>query len=622
MSAIIIVFASPAHAYYFVNGLIDFSYTYYETKTGNATTSSQSWSDRYALQFGSSVLDPRLLQITAGVSYWTNRLDQAPDQDNTTYNFGASFFPGSMISWSLYSAKNVQNIPSQNSLAGYDVETSTYGGTMNLSLSRARKRSNNNNYYGNQNNNNANYNNNTARGYTLALPDITLTAHHTESQSFASLNPLHETRDNQSAVVLYQVTPFIRLNFDGRREQYENLMTQYRYETTTMDLLADVRISPKTSFGLDTRMTERLFNTASGEESKHRGTAYDAHLDIQESRRLQYYYRVYYAEYQGTGYENAATSGTAQIRYYVLPELMITTKVDYTELDYVGAATVVSPETNNNVKSGALGVGAQYLKEYRPEALDPFIVRLGYDFESGFHDVVDQVNNQTGRGRFYQNSANLAVQSTGWRYESLQFDFNVFSKRDHSLLGNNTFAQTYRLSLSTSRIRDSRFNANASYSLSDTSGGVAPGPFLTPVSGSTYDTRTLQYGINFDRTLSSYLTLMVGANQSKTDSETNYSLATISPSTRPSVESQRLFVTLNGTYPISRVMRVRASASDEWQQTRPGGLATTSYVGTAGLDWQLRQIQVSADYRWRMDIPENSSRVEQEYLYLRASRPF
>jgi len=613
--------ASSAYAYYYVSGVVDFSYTSYTTKIGEKKTTDTSWTEHYGVTLGTAVIDPRFLQLTAGVSYQKSHLYKTPDQDIMSYSINASFFPGRMIAWTLFGAKSILNVPSTYNLAGYDVESSSYGGTMYLKLSLLRRKSGNNNFYNNNRNYNNNNNNNNRRGASFALPDLTLSATHADVQSMNVNFPLHEARDNVSALMLYQITPSINLNVDGRREEYQNLLNNSTYTFTTLDMVSNVHLARSGELRLTGRTTERAYDNIGGSTGTISTYLVGAQLDLQPKKSISQSYRTNYGRVESMGAEIISKDARAQIQYAMLRELSFKSAISYGETDYRRDATAATPATHSNIKTGALSVGAHYLKEFKPEMLDPFIVRAGYDFDTGFTDITYESGQQS-KGKFYQNQASLGLLSSGWRFETLELGYSYVSRRDNSLMNQNLLSENYWLSMSTRRIPRSRLNASVKYSLSTTNTGPSPDPFVSQQPETNRDARFLQYNANFEHDISSNLSFISGASRAKTNSNSAYTLATVPLYGASDVTSERYFASLNGNYPLGRALQLRCQASEEWSNTEPNGSRLQSHLLSAGIDWRLRKIFINADYRWRQDMREASPTIQQQYFFVKAVRPF
>lgn len=183
-----LLFSESSFAQYQVSGIVEFSYRDYETKIGNDKTSSSSFTQYYRANLTNYIFDPRFLQLTAGVGY---NVTSSKGGDNSTldYDIVASFFPGQKIQGSAYWRKADTTIQSNSNIAGYDINTTSYGANLiaRLSLfSRRNGRGSNDNV-----NNNAN-----SEGGSFIYPDIVLTYGHVDSESLNSAFSSRESRDN------------------------------------------------------------------------------------------------------------------------------------------------------------------------------------------------------------------------------------------------------------------------------------------------------------------------------------------------------------------------------------------------------------------------------------------
>lgn len=614
--------ASSAYGYYYVSGVVGFTYSSYSSKVGGVTTSTQSWSEQYALGFGSSIVDPRFLLIGAGIGYQVSHFSGGEDSNILTYSLNADFFPGRMISWKLYGNKSISNMPSVNNLAGYDVETTSFGATADLRLSAMKKRGNNNNYF-NNNRNNSN-NNNNRRGFQYTLPDLTLSVNHTEAQSFSQLEPMHETRDNATANMRYTITPDAYAQLDGMLEEYKNLRTGYSYDSRSLALLSNIDLKKNRRLVLTGRLTEREydFQTTGGRE-KESGQAYTIFYDSRVSNRFSHIYSYGYSHFEVPAAETLQQDAQGGLQYRILPDLILNVSLRYSDATYTRKETALLPKAESNVKTGTLSSGVNYVAEYKPEFMDPFAIRVNYTFDSGFSDVHDAINNVQTSGWFYQNTAGLGLFSVGWQYESLNLSSAYTVRRDHSGYGSNTETQSYSLNVQSSRVPRTRIYANASYTLAETTSGNVPNPTQPLVFGTSSESRTLQYTAGLDYAIAAHLNFIAGASQVNTrDTTLNYTLATLAMPGAPEVTQERYYAMLNSNFALTRTITCKLSLEDEWQKTKPIGREMQSYIVNAGLDWRIRKIYLNLDYRWRRDMPAGSVDVQQQYFFARISRPF
>ena len=120
-----------ASAQYRISGIVEFSYRDFQTKTNGVVASQeQYWSQLYRVNLDGPFLDPRFMRISGGVGYSLLTYKDGPDRDTLDYFLNAAFFPGMKISWNLFGSKSTQTIDNTESIAGYDVTTTSYGATL------------------------------------------------------------------------------------------------------------------------------------------------------------------------------------------------------------------------------------------------------------------------------------------------------------------------------------------------------------------------------------------------------------------------------------------------------------------------------------------------------------
>ncbi len=623
---ILALFSNSADAYYRVSGIVDFTYTSYKTKIGNSTSTTHTWIDHYGAGLDSSLWDPRFLLMNARVDYSTYHLEKSADQSHLSYRLAFTFFPKSAISWSLYDAKTISNVPSSGTLAGYDLETISRGGTLDIRMSRARRKSNNGNNYYNRNNNNGNNNSgNRRRGIVYLLPDITIDANHVESQTFGSTTtPLHETRDNGSVTLNFLPTASTHVHIEGRTEKYKNLVMASGYDTKTVDLLSTTNL-PGGDLQVTVRSTERNYENVLALQNTVNDSStwlYGARLYLRGKNRVTQIYNADYSKLELPTTETETKRAMAQIIYTILPELTLQSSANFLQTAYRREATATTPADKSEVNRGDLSAGIRFYKEFKPEIIDPFILHMSYDLATGYGDVNSVSSGQVGSGIYYQNTASFGAQSSGWKFENVAFRCSYVDRRDHSPLHMNMMTQSYEVSAATTRIRNARMNVSAQFTSSESSVGQSPYPVVAQVSSSSIQSRDLTYRAAVDYAFNANISLTSGANRSEVTTNSTYSLATLPVLGTPEQISERFYATLAGNYSLSRTTRLRITGGEEYVSNKPSGAQTTSYVGTFGLLWRIRQIDMSLEYRWREDIPQNGLRSIQDYLFVRASRPF
>lgn len=616
---------------YSVGGNIQLTYASLEKTVGDATGVSRMWSEQYAVSLSSPILDPRFLNLSASVNYSRNHPYGSPTLSMTTYNMNAFFFPRRQISWNLFNAKTIANVPSIGANGGYDIVTTTYGGTMTLALSKGigRRNSNTNNYFNNSYNNwnnNNNNNNNGGRRTRLQLPDITLNATHIDALSQNTQAAVHETRDNAGANLFYKASPTTTVRLEEKTEKYNNLLSGMTYDLNTMDLYSTTNIVSSAILELVGRHSDRRFGQAASAGRTHtEGASYEAMLNMQGKGRLRHNYRYAYGDYKAPGSESITQSANANMSYGLLSWASFYGSAYANQSEVVTAATGTFPEQRSEVDSGGFSAGADagFSREYRPEFLSPFVLRTTYRFNTGLTAVSASGLNSSGDGWQYTNNAGLGLFSTGWKKESLDSEYNYTNTRDHSPIQSNIERQTFRLSFTTTRIPYSDLRAFVNYAVAESTSTSVISLTNAAADANATESRSLSYSVVFNHAVASWLKLaMQAAQQKNSTSSAIYSLATATTTVTPESISRQAGATLTANYSLSRHISLRGSAAVEWQKQLPGGAESTTYSQTAGLSWQVRQINILGEWTRSEAIPDSGLRSEQQRLFVSASRPF
>ncbi|MHB8843536.1 MAG: hypothetical protein ACYC7L_02205 [Nitrospirota bacterium] len=622
-----VIFMTPTIAFaYTISGVVDFTYSSYETRVGTRTTSSRSFTEHYNANIAGYVFDPRFLRLTGGIGY--NRTHSSgADYDALSYNVRATFFPGRMVSWDLYAAQSTMSVQNNGSIIGYDVDTKSYGAALALRLSKARARNGNNNFNnsGNNNNNNGDNNSNNNREgrrpwSSFGYPDIFLSRDHQESESKNQLNALHETRDNTSATILYRVNSTFDMHLAGTAEEFKNLRDASSYDTKTANLLAVTRLSPNATLKISGNMNERTVNNITGfDNTTTRVTNFGMHLEFREVNRISQNYGYDYAGTDTGGTEYKSQTGSGYLRYALLPELSLYGRMEYTESEYVRQATGTVPYDSSSLKSGGLGAGATYKKVYSPAFLDPFVFDTNYDFSTGYTETSTFTEGDLGSGIYYQNAVKLGLVSSGWKYETVSVDASYTSRRDHSPMNNNNMFQSYRFSANTQRVPRTAISAAVSYRIQESSASPFAGVFSPTAQGLNQNTRALDYSANIDHSLNQSVKLSAGATQTRATSNSGYTLSTLT--TIYDTKVVQLYAQALFNYAFTRDLRFSASLREE-QRMADYAADTTSYQATMGINHRIRALILSAEWRWREDVTDNSPRIFQQSLMLKVSRSF
>ncbi len=606
--------AVPAGAYY-VNGVVDFSYSSYSSKIGDTRTTSSAWTEHYGVGAGGILIDPRVFRWNARVDYSSTHAEGGSDSDILGYSINASFFPGRAISWDLFAAQGVTEVQTSSNIGGYNVRTTGYGGSLGLRLSSFRGRT------GNNNNQNNNYYNNRRSSY-LPLPDIFLSTSHNEAESRNIANPIRETRDSHSGSLRYRLGSSSVLDFSAKLETFENELDGSGYETSNLQLVSTSRISTNGELKMTGETAERETQGIQGlTNSSIRTTAYAAYLSFRPVGRVSHSYQYNLTRHESGATENVSQSAAAEVQYAYLPELRFRGGARYAEIEIDREATAATSASNYTMIDGSVFLGAQYRKLYRPDFLDPFTFSTGYDLTSGFSSTENEQSEEEGKGRYYQNNVSLGLRSTGWKYELVSLDYSLTSRRDHSPLDYDSRSEQTTLGLATSRLPRTTIRANGSYLTRQSSSNTLAGYFLQTPGGTVQSNRTLQYDASIDHALKSYLSLNAGATRSRTTSKAEYTLANITTDLETTDVTVYAGATLN--YQITRNLSFRVFAREEVRRREPGDANdTTAYIVNSLLNYRIRKIILNAEHRWREDIRRDQPRNEQQYFFVKISRPF
>lgn len=610
---------SPAQAYY-VSGVVDFSYSSTSIRTHSNSTTSSYWTEHYGISAGSFIYDPRLFRWNAKVDFFKSHADGSADTDRLDYSISTNFFPGRPISWDVYAARGNTKIESTGNIAGYDVETTSYGAALGLRLSSFRRRPGNNNYDNSGNNNSVNYNNRIS--YFLPLPDIFLSTIHYESESKDLAFPVREQRDDNAANIRYSLGSLVNLDFNAKTENYENEINGSGYDTTSLNLIATSNVTSNGELRLTGDSYERETHGIPGvQDSSIRRTIYTARLNFRPTGKLSHSYQYSYTRLISGVSEYLSQGANAELQYDYLPDLAFRGGAAYSDSEYITPATATSNAAHYTKQDGRLYVGAQYRKVYSPDFLDPFTFSTGYDLASGYSKATDELTGQDGSGRYYQNNVTLGFRSTGWKREMVNLDYALVSRRDHSPVSNDYRSETFTLGLLSTRLPRTTINANGIYQSVRNSSGILTDAFQNFPANSTQSNRTLQYNASLDHAATSYLTLNAGASRGRSKLRADYTLANIASDSDTTDTLVYAGATLN--YQFTRNLSCRALAREEMRRQEPGnGNDATAYIVTAALNYRIRKIIVNAEYRWREDIRENLYRVWQQYIFAKVTRPF
>ena len=604
-----------ASAQYHVSGVVEFAYRDYQTKTNGVVTSDeQYWTQVYRAATSGHFLDPRFMKFTAGAGYSVMTFKESPDRDVLDYNLSFQFFPGMKISWTLFGSESSQTVDSTSSIAGYDLQTRTYGGTLFIRPGSSANGRNNRNNRNNQNGG--------------AFPDITLSRTHTESESKSLSSPLDESRDDTRASLSYRLNSAVDLNLDAGLEEYENFITSSFYATRTANLRSNIRVSPDGTLTLTGRLTDRETDNIAGiNTSSDRTYASSALLDFKEKDGIKHSYRYDFARQLMEGTTNTdlrVHKGDARVIYNLRESLRVQGGVEYSLTDYTREPELppgpgTDPGEISTLQTGGVTAGLLYKDKFSPRFFAPFVLDAGYDISAGSSSLsTETAGLSEGNGWYYSNTVNAGFSSDGWEKESLNLTYMFSTKRDHSPVNNDLWRHYYRAFFSSRRIPDTSVRGSASYtSQEDTS--EARNYIIATEPGTNQQRRTVMYDVNADHTLSAYSTISAGASRGQTTS-TYYSLSGLLPSSASLTDDKLVYGALYFTYPLTRMLLYRAQVREEMRNTTTEDIR--SHQVNMNLDYRIRSIFVSFEYRWRQDIPEIGNKTEQQYFFAKISRPF
>ncbi len=609
--ALLIIWPGKAVSQYNVSGIVDFSYRNNESKINNNTVlSDSSFVQDYQVAMQGDVWDPRFLKLNAGAGYSVISSKSGQDSSMLMYNLNASFFPGMRVSWDLFGRKSTNTVQSTSSIAGYDVKTTSYGGTLYL-------RSGGSGGNRNSNNNNNNYNSGFRRSYSQYLPDLVLSRIHTESESPGLSNPIHQTRDDTKAALAFRGKSSYEINLDGGLEQFEDLVNQSSYDVKTAHFSSNFRVMPEADLKLNGNMTDRSTQNMAAFAANEKTTGYGMMLDFHPKGGLRHFYRYDYQTLDNTLVSYDTRVAEAQVNYQIMDNISLRGGVNYSVSNYLRKVSTSTPvEDRSKLENGSLFGGATYAREYAPEFLGPFAFNTSYDFNVGYAKLSDQTAGQEGSGRYYTNNVGLGLNSKGWTKDNIYIGYNFSNKRDQSPLQNDTKMQTFKASVATSRIEKTKITANAGYTSQTTQSSGAGTQFI-PQTGINLLAHSFTYDVRAEYAAASFLNFAAGAVRARTTNNT-YSLSTLTPQT--TTFDDLYYGEANFAYSFGRNMQYRAQLRDEERKSQLTN--TQSYLVNMNLDYRIRMIFVNFEYRWKQDNPENNFKMQQQYYFVKLSRPF
>lgn len=622
-----VIIPGKSVAQYQVSGIVEFTYENYESKVGGHRRSSyERFSQMYNVGLVTSIWDPRFLVLSGNVGYTKSDYSSGDNgSDMTHYGLNASFFSRSRVSLDLYGRKTMQTIQGQTSLAGYDVNTSSYGATLNLRLARwnrARNNNRNNNNNGNSGNfdNNNNNNNNGNNRWSLPLPDIRFIYDHNDLNSVNSINPLDQTRDNTKMAIQYRLRN-TDLNFDGTYEQFTDKVLGSGYDTKTANFDSQTRFSSRADLGFTVRLTDRNTTNISGYNPHDSSAAFGARLDFSEKYRIRHYYRYDYTYQENVNAEYTTNSAKAGISYRMLDGLNLHGGLTYGVKEYQPKATATTPSYGYTQDDMGLFAGMSYVATLRPDYLDPFILNANYDFSLGYSktSTLDQTSAQAD-GLNYTNTGGVGIVSSGWKTEELGANVTFSNRRDHSAAGNEFMQRSYSLSASTKRVPKTNLRALLSYNINERMTKVTN--IFVQQSNALTQYRSLVFHLDADYTPLPYLVFYAGSSRDLSASN-SITLSTLNSQAMYARTLQTMYygsATFN--YQITRRLQYRAELREEYRIDDYYKTETQTHRINMYVDYRIRMITASLEYLLQEDIPSNSLSVIQQRYLAKISRPF
>jgi len=624
LSILTVLFFSPGRAEaYRVSGVVAFTYNADEYRSGNVRSSSHSFSQQYSASLQNYLWDPRFLRYQAGVAYNITS-GSSSESKGLNYDLSMNFFPGMMISWDLYGRQSTSKVSTNENIAGYDLNTNSYGGSLKLNLSRrgGGRRGNNNNNNNNNSNNSYNYNNNNNNGSRIQfrLPDIGLSYGHVESDSAGSLNPIKESRDNAGLTMTYRINAQADLNMGQTAETYKNFITGGTYETKSTTFASKILVSPDADLDLSGNRTDRTTTGLAGFGRHDTMWGSTVALNFKERDRIRHGYTYGFSKSQSDYADRTSHNAAATVSYQLNRDLSLRGGLNYALAEYIiTSPTVTGAEEKQNMESGGAQTGVAYRKLYTPDFLGPFAMNTDYGFNTGYTKITSAQTSTSGdSGMYYENAAGIGFTSIGWEKDSLSTGYNISSRRDRSPLTNNVRSQSFRFDVSTFRIPQTTLRANVSYTVTESSASNYSIFLNNAQNNTSIGRRTLLYQVSALYSASPSLRFDAGASQGRS-SNTAPTLSNLQPNTDAPVE-QLVYVGAHYVTSITRNLMYRANARDEWRSS--SRVKTETRTFDMGLDYRIRQVLVNFTYRWAEILPENGLSTYQQSYMVKLSRPF
>ena len=166
---------------------------------------------------------------------------------------------------------------------------------------------------------------------------------------------------------------------------------------------------------------------------------------------------------------------------------------------------------------------------------------------------------------------------------------------------------------------NTRLNVISTYSVLDSKADAGTEFLQSPV-GINQESRQFTYDVNATYTATTFLSFQAGGGRSE-QSAKDYTLSTLGPAPGGQVQlSNVLYAEADFNYAFTRNMTYRAALRDEKRKSQGG--VVQNYQVNMDLDYRFRSIFVNTQYRWRKDSPQGGLKSEQQYVFVKLTRPF
>lgn len=612
---LLLALTTRAQARYSVNGLVEFTYRAYETKIGNTRSSSSSFTQSYHANLSTDLWDPRFLQVSAGINYGRTNSKGGATSDTLGYNVNMLFFPRMKVSGEVFASRNTTNFSTYSNIQGYDITSTSYGGTLNYRPYNNGFNGRNN--YNNSNNNNAD--NDWGRTKRQILPNITLAYIHSEAEADSAANPVKESRDNTHAQINYRTSQSFTLDIDDRLEEYNNAVTGNSYKTNTANLNSTMRFSPDADGTFSARSTVRDARNMPGYGGKETALNYGAGLNFREKARFSHYYNYNYGTSKNDVAEYSRQDINANMKYRIIDSITLRGSFGSALSESEMFSSPTTSAQSASTKSTTATAGLDYNKLYRPDFLGPFSFSTGYAVMQGYKSVSSDTAIGDGSGYYYSNSLSLGLNSPGWKQDQMAVNYNYYSLRDHSPEWANSHTEQLSLNLSTRRIPKTTVQASGLYMTAQNTASTVAAGNVALAADTKAQRRSVIYQASANLQANEYFRLGVGANRGQTTTQ-QYTLSTVAAQSQTISDDKTYYGDANLYVPFTRFLVCQVSAREEIRDSLTQH--ATAHIIDSSLKYQIRKVFLSFDYKWRQDAPDNQPRSTQQLYYISLKRPF